>query len=66
MTNEEQLRNYDTCHKCKGQGIFQDSYRDGEDWHYNYECEDCQATWIVSFELKPFDRTNFDRTNDVD
>ena len=61
---DEQVRNYDTCHKCGGVGILlhsdMHSAQDGEFWHYDYECEDCQATWEVSFELKPYDRTNDD------
>ena len=60
MMNEEQIRNYDTCHKCGGVGIFLNSDHDGEDWHYDYECEDCQATWLVSLELLPYDRKNDD------
>ena len=57
---DEQIRNYDICHKCGGGGILLHSDHDGQDWHYDYECEDCEATWNVSFELKPFDRNNDD------
>ena len=57
---DEQIKNYDTCHKCGGVGILLNSESDGENWHYDYECEDCQATWEVSFELKPYDRNNDD------
>ena len=60
MMNDEQIRNYDTCHKCGGVGIFLGSDHDGENWHYDYECENCQATWDVSLELLPFDRNNHD------
>ena len=56
MTNL--IHNYDTCHKCGGQGIFLNSDHDGEDWFYDYECEDCEATWDVMLELKPVDRNN--------
>ena len=59
-TMDEQIRNYDTCHKCGGVGILLSSDSDGENWHYDYECEHCQATRNVSFELKPYDRNNDD------
>ena len=52
------LHNYDTCHKCGGVGIFLNSDHDVSEWYYDYECEDCQATWEVTFELKPVGRKN--------
>jgi len=52
------MNEYHKCHKCGGQGIFLNSEHDGENWCYDYECEDCEATWDVMFELKPVDRNN--------
>jgi hypothetical protein len=52
------LHDYDTCHKCGGVGIFLNSDHDVSEWYYDYECEDCQATWEVTFELKPVGRNN--------
>ena len=59
-TMDKEIINYDKCHKCGGVGIFLGSDHDGEHWHYDFECEDCQATWDVSLELLPFDRNNND------
>ena len=56
MTNP--LHDYDTCHKCGCANIYLNSESDGENWHYDYQCEDCEATWQVSFELTPYNRTN--------
>ena len=55
---KDPLYNYEPCHKCGGQGIFLGSDFDGESWHYDYECEDCEANWNVEFELKPVERYN--------
>ena len=52
------LQDYDICHNCGGVGVVLNSDSDGEDWHYDYQCEDCEATWVMSFELKPYDRNN--------
>ena len=52
------LQDYDTCHKCGGVGVVLNSESDGEAWHYDYQCEDCEATWVMSFELKPYERNN--------
>jgi len=52
------IHDYDTCHKCGGVGIFLNSDGDVSEWYYDYECEDCQATWDVTFELNPVDRNN--------
>jgi hypothetical protein len=60
MTHHE----HDTCHKCGGTGIFLGSQEVGYGqhgtsmWLYDYECEDCQATWDVSLELTPVSREN--------
>tara|TARA_R100000951_G_scaffold106395_1_gene100971 strand:- start:879 stop:1064 length:186 start_codon:yes stop_codon:yes gene_type:complete len=58
MMNDEQIRNYDTCHKCGGVGILLYSDCDGHDWHHDYECEDCEATWGIGLELTPTTRNN--------
>jgi hypothetical protein len=55
---DKQIINYDKCHKCDGQGVFLGSDHDGEHWQYDFECEDCQATWDVTLEMLPFDRNN--------
>ena len=55
---DKEIINYDTCHKCGGVGVVLHSDSDGENWHYDYQCEDCEATWVMSFELTPYDRNN--------
>ena len=55
---DKEIINYETCHMCGGHGVLLNSESDGESWHYDFECEDCQATWDVSLELLPFDRNN--------
>jgi hypothetical protein len=57
-TMDEQIRNYDTCHKCGGNGILLYSGSDGRFEHHDYECEDCEATWEIKLELLPYDRNN--------
>lgn len=60
------LQDYDTCHRCGGEGIFLENFFDGEsfDYHYECSCEDCTHTdgerthWKVTFELNPIDREN--------
>ena len=54
----------DTCHKCGGDGIFLGSQEVGYTANGNvstihdYECKDCQATWMVWHELVPVSREN--------
>jgi hypothetical protein len=59
------LQDYDTCHKCGGEGIFLENFFDGENFDYHYECssEDCitndeRTHWVVTFELNPINREN--------
>lgn len=54
------LKDHDTCHKCGEVGNCTDSTFDGSDYYYDYECNDCNATWNVMFELTPIDRNNDD------
>ena len=44
------LEDYDTCHKCGGEGIFLENFFDGENFDYYYECscEDCITDAIRS------------------
>ena len=65
MTNPLDDCMYDICHKCGTEGIFLESFFDGEDYDYHYECscEDCitdgeRTHWKVTFELNPIDREN--------
>jgi hypothetical protein len=52
------------CHKCGGEGICLGSQDVAYSFHgyemkqFDYECEDCQATWDVTFELVPTNRDN--------
>lgn len=58
------MKNHDTCHKCDGEGIFLGSQEVGYTANGNvstihdYECEGCQATWMVWHELVPVSREN--------
>ena len=61
MATHEQ---YDTCHKCGGQGIRLGGQEVGYGYHGtalwldDYECEDCKATWEINLELTPISRNN--------
>ena len=60
------MNNYNTCHKCGGEGVFLGSQETGwsaDGWVqqcHDYECEDCQATWDVTMEMTPVKRHNHD------
>jgi len=56
------MKDYDKCHKCGGQGVYLGSQEVGYTRNgyvqieHDYECEECQATWDVNFELTPTTR----------
>ena len=58
------MNNYNTCHKCGGEGVFLGSQETGwsaDGWVqqcHDYECENCQATWEVTMEMTPVQRHN--------
>jgi len=53
-----------TCHKCGGDGICLGTQEVGYSTNQNYlilhdfECDNCEATWDVTFELTPTERDN--------
>ncbi len=55
---------YNTCHKCGGEGIFLDSQEvgysaDGNEMKLlDYECDQCGATWDVTYQMTPVSREN--------
>ena len=58
------MKDYDKCHKCGGEGTFLGSQEVGYTINGNvstvhdYECGDCQGTWMVWHELVPVSREN--------
>ena len=58
----DDMKDYDKCHKCGGQGVYLGSQEVGYTHNgyvqieHDYECEDCEATWDVNFELTPKER----------
>ena len=59
------MKEPNTCHKCGSDNSVclgtQDvaySFHGYEMKQFDYECEDCQATWDVTFELVPTNRDN--------
>lgn len=60
------MKEHDKCHKCGGEGIFLGSQEVGFTANGNvstihdYECKDCEATWMVWHELVPVVRENDD------
>jgi hypothetical protein len=56
----DKLQNtFDICHKCGGDGVYQCEEIDEEfNRLHNYNCEDCDASWLVYLKLTPYDRHN--------